>query len=120
MYFSGTSATMPVSPLLLGLIATAGLLAAIVCLVLAALYKRHYTRPCPRPEGRTKHVPLEAVLASDDHIAVQDCGIMSVASVRPTAHHPVLLTGSVTETQCRPPVVTEDTDPDIIRNQYGK
>lgn len=112
---------MPVSPLLLGLIATAGLLAAIVCLVLAALYRRHYTRPCPRPEGRTKHVPLEAVLASDDHLSShQDGGIMSVASVRPTPHHPVIMTGTVTDTQCRPAPITEDTDPDIIRNQYGK
>lgn len=109
---------MPVSPLLLGLIATAGLLAAIVCLVLAALYRRHYARPCPRPEGRTKHVPLEAVLASDDHIAQPDGGIISVASVRPTPHPVMLTTGSMGD--CRPPVITEDTDPDIIRNQYGK
>lgn len=105
---------MAVSPLLLGLIATAGLLAAIVCLVLAALYRRQYSRPCPRPEGRTKHVPLEAVLASDDHLATQDGGIISVASVRPMPQS-VILTGVD-----RSPVITEDTDPDIIRNQYGK
>lgn len=90
------------------------------------VYRRHYSRPCgPRPEGRTKHVPLEVGLrTSDDHLATSDGALLGpVASVRHNQHmHPVLGTvGIATDTQCRGPVVlTEDTDPDIIRNQYGK
>ncbi|GLV36530.1 sidestep IV [Carabus blaptoides fortunei] len=124
--YTGPSTTMAVSPLLLGLIATAGLLAAVVCLVLAALYRRHYSRPCgPRPEGRTKHVPLEVGRrTSDDHLATSDGALLGpVASVRHNQHmHPVLGTvGISADTQCRgPAVLTEDTDPDIIRNQYER
>lgn len=108
--FLGPSAAMPVSPLFLGLLGAAGILAAGVCLVLAALCRRHYARPCHRPDGATKHVPMEAVIAADDLIIDG-----SVTGVRSPATPDTALTESI-----RNGPSVEDTDPDIIRNQYGK
>lgn len=106
--YTGNSATMPISPLILALLGTAGVLAAGVCLVLVALCKRHYTRPCHRADNGSKHVPMEAVIAAEDLIV--DGHITGVRS--PTLPDPVL-----TET-VRNGAKAEPTDPDIIRNQY--
>lgn len=101
---------MPVSPLILGLLGTAGILAAGVCLVLAALCRRHYARPCHRPDSGTKHVPMEAVIAADDLLV--DGSITGVRS-------PTTPDATITE-PLRNGAPTEGSDPDIIRNQYGK
>lgn len=101
---------MPISPLILALLGTAGVLAAGVCLVLVALCKRHYARPCHRADNGSKHVPMEAVIAAEDLIV--DGHITGVRS--PTLPDPVL-----TET-VRNGAKAEPTDPDIIRNQYGE
>lgn len=95
-------------------------------------FRRHYSRPCgQRPEGRTKHVPLEVGLhSSDDHLSTPDGALLgAVSNIRHNHNqipHPILGTVGVTttgviDTQCRGGngVVNEDTDPDIIRNQYG-
>lgn len=70
--------------------------------------------------------------SSDDHLAAADGALLgAVANVRHNhnqiAHHPILGTVGVTnnggaDTQCRNSngVAAEDTDPDIIRNQYGE
>lgn len=109
--FSGSSGSMPVSPLILGLLGTAGILAAGVCLVLAALCRRHYARPCHRPDSTTtKHVPMEAVIAADDLLV--DGSITGVRS-------PTTSDATITE-PLRNGAPTEGSDPDIIRNQYGK
>jgi hypothetical protein len=102
---------MPVSPLIMGLLGTAGVLATGVCLVLAALCRRHYSRPCPRPEGGTKHVPMEAVIAADDLIVDG-----SVTGVRT----PATPDAAITAEAVRNGTSIEATDPDIIRNQYGE
>lgn len=98
------------NPLFLGLLAAAGILAAGVCLVLAALCRKHYARPCRRAENNTKHVPMEAVIAADDLIIDG-----SVTGVRSPATPDTALTESI-----RNGTSVEDTDPDIIRNQYGR
>lgn len=108
--FSGSSGSMPVSPLILGLLGTAGILAAGVCLVLAALCRRHYSRPCHRPDNGTKHVPMEAVIAADDLLV--DGSITGVRS-------PTTSDATITE-PLRNGAPTEGSDPDIIRNQYGE
>lgn len=108
--FPGSSGSMPISPLILGLFGTAGILAAGVCLVLAALCKRHYTRPCHRPDNGSKHVPMEAVIAADDLLI--DGSITGVRS-------PTISDATITE-PLRNGAPTEGSDPDIIRNQYGK
>lgn len=102
---------MSVSPLILGLLGTAGILAAGVCLVLAALCRRHYARPCHRPNNNsTKHVPMEAVIAADDLIVAGGItGVRTSTSPDATIMEPL-----------RNGVPTEGADPDIIRNQYGK
>lgn len=102
---------MQVSPLIMGLLGTAGILATIVCLVLAALCRRHYARPCHRSDGSTKHVPMEAVIAADDLIV--DGSITGVRS--PVTPNPTFISEAV-----RNGTSIEATDPDIIRNQYGK
>ncbi|XP_017784081.1 PREDICTED: hemicentin-1-like isoform X2 [Nicrophorus vespilloides] len=107
--YTGTSAGIPVSPLILVLLATVGILAAGVCLVLAALCRRHYTRPCHR-DGGSKHVPMEAVIAAEDLIV--DGHITGVRS-------PVIPDTSIIETLRNGPT-SEGSDPDIIRNQYER
>ncbi|XP_063921437.1 contactin-1 [Zophobas morio] len=107
----GSTASMPVSPLIMGLLGTAAVLATGVCLVLAALCRRHYSRPCPRPEGGTKHVPMEAVIAADDLIVDG-----SVTGVRT----PATPDAAITAEAVRNGTSVEATDPDIIRNQYER
>ena len=102
---------MPRSPPNMGLLGTAAVLATGVCLVLAALCRRHYSRPCPRPEGGTKHVPMEAVIAADDLIVDG-----SVTGVRT----PATPDAAITAEAVRNGTSVEATDPDIIRNQYGE
>ncbi|KAF5299126.1 hypothetical protein FQR65_LT09484 [Abscondita terminalis] len=108
--YTGSSASIPVSPLFLGLLGAAGILAAGVCLVLAALCRRHYSRPCHRPDNNTKHVPMEAVIAADDLIIDG-----SVTGVRSPTTPDTALSESI-----RNGTSVEDTDPDIIRNQYER
>lgn len=103
---------MPVSPLILGLLGTAGILTAGVCLVLAALCRRHYAKPCRRTDdSATKHVPMEAVIGVDDVIVDG-----SVTGVRT----PLTPVSSLTPEAYRNGASVEGSDPDIIRNQYGK
>lgn len=101
---------MPISPLIIGLLGTAGVLAAGVCLVLAALCRRHYSRPCHRTDNGTKHVPMEAVIGADDLIVDGTLtGVRTAATPDATIMEPL-----------RNGAPTEGSDPDIIRNQYGK
>lgn len=102
---------MPVSPLIMGLLGTAGILATGVCLVLAALCRRHYTRPCHRPDNGSKHVPMEAVIAADDLIV--DGSVTGVRS-------PLTPEQAIVAEPVRNCNSVEGSDPDIIRNQYGK
>ena len=107
----GSTASMPVSPLIMGLLGTAGILATGVCLVLAALCRRHYARPCHRPDNGSKHVPMEAVIAADDLIV--DGSITGVRT--PLTPEQAIIAEPVRNCNS-----TEGSDPDIIRNQYGK
>lgn len=110
--FVGPTSTMPVSPLILGLLGTAGILTAGVCLVLAALCRRHYAKPCRRTDdSTTKHVPMEAVIGADDVIVDG-----SVTGVRT----PLTPVSSLTPEAYRNGASVEGSDPDIIRNQYGE
>lgn len=104
---------MPVSPLIIGLLGTAAVLATGVCLVLAALCRRHYARPCPRNTADNKHVPMEAVIAADDLI-VRDG---SVTGVRTPATPDAAI---IVPSAVRNGTTVEAADPDIIRNQYGE
>ncbi|CAH0550173.1 unnamed protein product [Brassicogethes aeneus] len=88
-----------------------GILATGVCLVLAALCRRHYSRPCHRNDGGTKHVPMEAVINADDLIV--DGSITGVRT-------PVLQDQVFTAEAVRNGSSVEATDPDIIRNQYER
>lgn len=107
---------MPVSPLLMGLLGTVSVLATGVCLVLAALCKRHYLRPRHKQQHKhhdgtvteTKHGPLQSMIGSD--------------SVIVDGHYTGLLTAESTgieEPGGKHGSVLEDTDPDIIKNQFG-
>lgn len=100
---------MPINPLLLGLLGATGIFIASICLVLAALCRKHYGKHCHRTDGATKHVPMEAVIAADDLIIDG-----SVTGIRSPATPDTALTESI-----RNGTSIEDTDPDIIRNQYG-
>lgn len=102
---------MPVSPLIMSLLGTAGILTAGVCLVLAALCRRHYAKPCRRTDDNTKHVPMEAVIAADDLIV--DGSVTGVRS-------PLTPVSSFASETYRNGTSVEGSDPDIIRNQYGK
>ncbi|XP_060536558.1 neural cell adhesion molecule 1 isoform X2 [Cylas formicarius] len=109
----GATATMPVSPLIMGLLGTAGILATGVCLVLAALCRKHYARPCHRPDtSGTKHVPMEAVINADDLIV--DGSITGVRTSNSSSDH------GITAEAIRNGNSIEATDPDIIRNQYER
>lgn len=101
---------MPVSPLILGLLGTAGILTAGVCLVLAALCRRHYAKPCRRSDDSTKHVPMEAVIGADDILV--DGSVTGVRS-------PLTPVPSLAPEAYRNGTSVEGSDPDIIRNQYG-
>lgn len=111
---------MPVSPIILALLGTAGILATGICLILAALCRRHFIsgdkrRPCHRPtDNGSKHVPMEAVIAADD-LMVDGCVTGVRTSMTPTSQDQLMM---VEPTIQRGPV--EGADPDIIRNQYGK
>lgn len=116
----GSTASMPVSPLIMGLLGTAGILATGVCLVLAALCRRHYhRRPCHHHHlhrsndnnSTTKHVPMEAVIAAEDLIV--DGSITGVRT-------PVTPDQAITAEAVRNGNSIEATDPDIIRNQYER
>ncbi|XP_018571511.1 uncharacterized protein LOC108911149 [Anoplophora glabripennis] len=102
---------MPVSPLIMGLLGTAGVLATGVCLVLAALCRRHYSRPCRRPDNGSKHVPMEAVIAADDLIL--DGSVTGVRS--PLTPEQAMVVEPVRNCNS-----VEGSDPDIIRNQYER
>ena len=106
---AGTSNSIPVSPLILGLLSTAAILAAGVCLVLAALCRRHYSRPCRRADSGNKHVPLEVIPVDDLIIDGSITGVRSPSSPDATLTEPL-----------RNGASQEGSDPDIIRNQYGK
>ncbi|CAG9813037.1 unnamed protein product [Phaedon cochleariae] len=117
----GTTAAMPVSPLLMALLATAALLATGVCLVLAALCRRHHCRPqgrpCPRPaDNGTKHLPLEAALVTADDGAA-DGSVTGVGTPLSPADSQRRL--MVVEARL-PRGAVEGGDPDIIRNQYER
>lgn len=103
---------MPVSPLIMGLLGTTGILATGVCLVLAALCRKHYSRPCHRSDnGGTKHVPMEAVIAAEDLIV--DGSITGVRTPV-TPNEPITADSAIRNGNS-----LEATDPDIIKNQYG-
>ncbi|XP_018322838.1 titin isoform X2 [Agrilus planipennis] len=104
--FTG-QASMTMSPLFMGLLGTAGILATGVCLVFAALCRKHYTKPCHRSEGVTKHIPMEAVMATDDLVD------SPVTDHRGSANLEPLFADSLKN-------IVEITDPDIIRNQYER
>ncbi|KAG5867024.1 hypothetical protein JTB14_037111 [Gonioctena quinquepunctata] len=110
---------MPVSPLLIGLLGTAACLATGVCLVLAALCRRHFAHPhrsrsCHRStDNGSKHLPMEAVIAADDLIVDG-----SVTGVR-TPLTPTSEQNLVVEAVGQRGAV-EGADPDIIRNQYER
>lgn len=117
----GPTSNMPVSPLIMGLLGTAGVLAAGVCLVLAALCRRHYhARPPYLRRGddagaaATKHVPMEAVIGEDAAAAAD--GQVTTGVRTPLAP----LAASLAPEAYRNGAAAEGTDPDIIRNQYGE
>ncbi|KAL3285906.1 hypothetical protein HHI36_000424 [Cryptolaemus montrouzieri] len=115
---------MPVSPLLMGLLGTVSVLATGVCLVLAALCKRHYVRPGHKHHhhhhhnhhahgggaSETKHAPLEAMIGSDSVIV--DGHYTGLLTVEPT--------GNEEPDGGKNGSVVEDTDPDIIKNQFER
>lgn len=110
----GSSAMMPISPLLMGLLGTVSVLATGVCLVLAALCKRHYIKPSSHKHHHhhsnnqeTKHVPLESMMASENLIVDN--------------HYTGLLTPEpVNDETSKNGSVIEDCDPDIIKNQFER
>ncbi|XP_076260413.1 sidestep IV transmembrane protein isoform X2 [Rhynchophorus ferrugineus] len=109
----GSTASMPMSPLIMGLLGTAAILATGVCLVLVALCRKHYARPCHRPDAsNTKHMPMEAVINADDLIV--DGSITGVRTPNSSIEH------TITAEAIRNGNSIEATDPDIIRNQYER
>ncbi|XP_050294680.1 hemicentin-1 isoform X2 [Anthonomus grandis grandis] len=109
----GSTASMPISPLIMGLLGTAGILATGVCMVLAALCRKHYSRPCHRSDpNSTKHLPMEAVINADDLIV--DGSITGVRSSSNSIGH------TIRAEAIRNGNTIEATDPDIIQNQYER
>lgn len=114
-FFTGPTAALPISPLILILLGTAALLATGVCLVLAALCRRHFLhhhhhhhhRPM---ETTAKHVPMEAVIAADDLLVD---GSVTMGVTQQHQHQDQHLAVEAVRGN------GEGADPDIIRNQYG-
>ncbi|KAL1513906.1 hypothetical protein ABEB36_003245 [Hypothenemus hampei] len=107
----GSTSSVPISPLIMGLLGTAAILATGVCLVLAALCRKHYARSCHRPDANsTKHVPMEAVINADDLIV--DGSITGIRTPNSSIEH------TIAAEAVRNGNNFEVTDPDIIRNQY--
>lgn len=101
---SGNSASIPMNPVLTGLITTAVCLTVIVCVVMVALYHRHKAKRHPR---EVKHNQLE--MTEDANEDAMMAGINTP-----------LNPGSVVGVIVGDHRSTEETDPDIIPNKYGK
>lgn len=120
IFFSGSTASIPVNPLFLAILGTAGILATLICLLLAAICRRHFVardrrRSCHRPtDNGSKHVPMEPIIEADDLI-IDGCVTGVRTSMTPTSQdqlmvvEPTMQIGSI-----------EGAHPDIIKNQYGK
>lgn len=112
--FTGPSASLPMNPVLTGLIATAVGLLVVVCAVVVALYRRHQHRRHPR---QAKLSQLEAALHQPDDPVSADGGCAGAGHttpLNPTASS----TGAVIVAADHR--TTEDTDPDIIPNKYER
>ncbi|CAH1987508.1 unnamed protein product, partial [Acanthoscelides obtectus] len=124
----GSSMVVPANPLLLGLLGAAALLATGVCLVLAALCRRRLQRhPHRRSTASlgsdstctTKHVPMEAIIATEDMQLTNSGGAVSGgrSPMSPTAGSGRIALGSDTAIKLR---AVDGADPDIIKNQYER
>lgn len=116
---SGSTSSIPASPLFLALLGTAGILATGICLILAALCRRHFSsrdkrRTCHRPtDNGSKHVPMEAIIEADDLI-VDGCVTGVRTSMTPTSQDQLMMVEPTMQIGA-----IDAGDPDIIRNQYG-
>ncbi|KAK6621417.1 hypothetical protein RUM44_001224 [Polyplax serrata] len=93
----GITTTIPMNPVLTGLIATATTLVIVVCLVLLALYRRSRFR---RPISKQAVVLVSEVLED----------------TRPCSPTLPLNPANSSSGDHR---ITDDTDPDVIPNKYG-
>lgn len=89
---------MPMNPVLTGLIATATTLVVIVCLVLMALYRRSQART---PTSKQAIVLVSEVM--EDNRPSNLTLPLNPAMPAANDHR-----------------ITDDTDPDVIPNKYGK
>lgn len=109
----GASATLPMNPVLTGLIATAVALLVVVCAVVVALYRRHQHRRHPR---QAKLSQLEVALHQADDPVSADGGCAGAGHTTPLNPTAASTGGVIVAADHR---TTEDTDPDIIPNKYG-
>ncbi|XP_068619404.1 nephrin-like [Battus philenor] len=108
--YTGTSTSIAISPMLLSLLTTAGVLSAAVCGVIAALYKRHAAR-------HQKHPPSTNALYSEDSVESfprRDKGDDVTYSASPKIDY-----SSQYELKMENEDI-EETDPDIIPFHYEK
>jgi hypothetical protein len=112
--FLGPSASLPMNPVLTGLIATAVGLLVVVCAVVVALYRRHQHRRRPR---QAKLSQLEVALHQADDPASADGDCAGAGHTTPLNPAAASSGGVIVAGDHRS---TEDTDPDIIPNKYGR
>ncbi|XP_069683124.1 neural cell adhesion molecule 2 [Periplaneta americana] len=112
--FTGPSTSLPMNPVLTGLIATAVGLLVVVCAVVVALYRRHQHRRHPR---QAKLSQLEAALQQADDPATADGGCAGAGHTTPLNPASATSGGVIVAADHRN---TEDTDPDIIPNKYER
>ncbi|KAJ9579667.1 hypothetical protein L9F63_004669, partial [Diploptera punctata] len=103
----GPSATIPMNPVLTGLIATAVGLLVVVCAVVVALYRRHQHRRHPRQNK------LEVSLQHADDPATVDGSCAGTGLTSP-------LNPTAAATVAADHRNSEDTDPDVIPNKYER
>ncbi|XP_058467805.1 titin [Malaya genurostris] len=120
--YTGVSNVMnvPLSPVLAALTLTVAILFAVVCIVLATIYRRH----------ASKNSSKKLKSAKGSHLTPIDCQIDSTAHHHHQTHDPngiqtPLVDGSGTFGRRSPqssgePPDGDETDPDVIPNQYER
>ncbi|CRK88301.1 CLUMA_CG002080, isoform A [Clunio marinus] len=115
--FTGVSNVMnvPVSPVLAALVLTAAILFAIVCIVLATIYRKHSHKNNVEKMKNSKTLDISA--------KSKDCQMQSMSQARENGISTPLVDSSLMRHSPQlmgEPPDGDDTDPDVIPNQYER